>query len=323
MQNKHDFMHMMCFSYGTYDSCRPNSATMRVLQLDLCMNRIHPRLFPDLTTPARPLSKESARRRALLAGIVPLALAAASPRQASAQAGRPVRLLAASDLKFALTLVLERFQSETGEKVEASFGSSGSFAQQILQGLPAELFMSADEDFVYRLADAGLTRTLADAAADRGARYAVGRIALFVPLDSTIALDPQLRGLKAQWRQVSKFAIGNPEHAPYGRAAMQALQKLGLWELVVPKLVLGENISQATQFVSSGAAQAGITALSLALAPEVAKSGRHIAIPASLHAPLRQRMVLLKSATPAAQALFAYLQGAGAREIFARYGFSA
>ena len=290
------------------------------------MRRIPPRLFPDLTTPLRPLSKESARRRALLVGIVPLALAAASPRQASAQAARPVRLLAASDLKFALTLVLARFQSETGQKVEASFGSSGSFAQQILQGLPAELFMSADEDFVYRLADAGLTRTLAgaaSAAADRGARYAVGRIALFVPLDSTIALDPQLRGLKAQWRQVSKFAIGNPEHAPYGRAAMQALQKLGLWELVLPKLVLGENISQATQFVSSGAAQAGITALSLALAPEVAKSGRHIAVPAGLHAPLRQRMVLLKSATPAAEALYAYLQGAGAREIFARYGFSA
>ena len=274
----------------------------------------HPQLRPD---PAC-----WARRRSVLRGLLPLALSLALPGRASAQARQPVRLLAASDLKFALTQILERFQSETGHRVEASFGSSGSFAQQIGQGLPAELFMSADENFVYRLADAGLTRTLAGVA-DRGALYAVGRIALFVPLSSTIALDAGLRGLRAQWGQVSKFAIGNPEHAPYGRAAKEALQKLGLWELVQAKLVLGENISQATQFVSTGAAQAGITALSLALAPEVAKTGRHIALPASLHAPLRQRMVLLKSATPEALALYEYLQGAAAREIFGRYGFSA
>lgn len=271
--------------------------------------------------PARPATSQGVRRRGLLRGLLPVALLAL-PRLASAQARQPVRLLAASDLKFALTQLLERFQSETGHRVEASFGSSGSFAQQIGQGLPAELFMSADEDFVYRLADAGLTRTLAGVA-DRGALYAIGRIALFVPLASTMALDPELRGLRASWPQVSKFAIGNPEHAPYGRAARQALQKLGLWELVQPKLVLGENISQATQFVSTGAAQAGITALSLALAPEVARTGRHIALPASLHEPLRQRMVLLKSATPAALALYGYLQGAAAREVFARYGFSA
>jgi molybdate transport system substrate-binding protein len=242
---------------------------------------------------------------------------------ARAQPGKPVRVAAASDLKFALSLVLARFQSETGQLVQASFGSSGSFARQIQQGLPVDLFMSADEALVFQLADAGLTRQdEAAPGAERGALYATGRIALYLPRSSSIVLDSGLKGLQAQWPQVRKFAIANPEHAPYGRAAREALQQLGLWELVLPKLVLGENISQATQFVATGAAQAGITALSLALAPEVAQSGRHIALPASLHAPLRQRMVLLKSATPAAAALYDYLQSEAARGIFRRYGFS-
>lgn len=274
---------------------------------------------------SKPLLADVPKRRWMAAGLLQAALALGHPLQARAQLAKPVRLAAASDLKFALTLVLERFKTETGHKVEVTFGSSGSFTQQIQQGLPVDLFMSADEDFVYKLADAGLTRMAASAAGqspDRGALYAVGRIALYVPGNSTIELDAGLNGLKAQWSQVRKFAIANPEHAPYGRAAREALQKLGLWEQVLPKLVMGENISQATQFVSTGAAQAGITALSLALAPEVARSGRHLALPASLHAPLRQRMVLLKSATPAAVALYDYLQGAAAREILRRYGFS-
>ncbi|MFZ2294041.1 MAG: molybdate ABC transporter substrate-binding protein [Polaromonas sp.] len=280
---------------------------------------------PAFTPETTLLPTGISRRRWMMAGLAQAALLAAHPLQASAQSAKTVRLAAASDLKFALTLVLARFRAETGHKVEASFGSSGSFAQQIQQGLPVDLFMSADEDFVYQLADAGLTRKVGSAAAqspDRGVLYAVGRIALYVPLNSTIPMDTELKGLKAQWSQVGKFAIANPEHAPYGRAAKQALQKLGLWEQVQPRLVLGENISQATQFVSTGAAQAGITALSLALAPEVARSGRHIALPASLHAPLRQRMVLLKSATPAALALYDYLQAAATQEVLRGYGFS-
>ncbi len=273
-----------------------------------------------------------------VAGLLPVARAQTGP------ADRPLRLAAASDLKFALALVLEQFQKETGHQVDASFGSSGNFARQIQQGLAVDLFMSADEGFVYQLADAGLTRGVPDPAGltpgvphpagltsgarppaglvpDRGVLYALGRIALYVPVNSSIALDAGLHGLKAQWSQVGKFAIANPEHAPYGRAAREALQKLGLWEMVRPKLVLGENIAQATQFVATGAAQAGITALSLAMAPEVARQGRHVALPDTLHAPLRQRMVLLKSASPAARALYDYLQGAAAREVFRRYGF--
>ena len=146
---------------------------------------------------------------------------------------------------------------------------------------------------------------------------------MLVPNGSPIALDAGLRGLKEQWATVTRFSIANPEHAPYGRAAAQALQKLGLWNIVQPKLVLGENISQATQFVTTGAAQAGMTALSLALAQDVASQSKHVVLPASLHEPLRQRMVLTKNAGPAAMALYDYLQGDKAKAILRKYGFSA
>jgi molybdate transport system substrate-binding protein len=176
--------------------------------------------------------------------------------------------------------------------------------------------MSADEDFVFQLSAAGLTQ-------GRGVLYAVGRIAAVVQAGSAVQLDASLNGLREAWPQVQHFAIANPQHAPYGRAARQALERLGLWEMARPKLVLGENIAQATQFVTSGAAQAGITALSLALAPEVRTLARHVVLPASLHEPLRQRMVLLKGARPGAEDFYNFLQGAPARRIFERYGFAA
>ncbi|UUZ70292.1 molybdate ABC transporter substrate-binding protein [Polaromonas sp. P2-4] len=235
--------------------------------------------------------------------------------QSSTIDGKKALVGAASDLKFALTEIVAQFERETSYRFTLNLGSSGNFAQQIRQGLPIELYLSADEDYVFQLADAGLTK-------DRGSLYAVGRIALYVPEGSPIKLDPELRGLKEQWASVTKFAIANPEHAPYGRAAYQALQKLGLWDMVQPKLVMGENISQATQFVATGAAQAGITALSLALAQDVASLGKHMVLPAALHAPVRQRMVLTKHAGPAAIALYDYLQGTKAKAILQKYGFA-
>jgi molybdate transport system substrate-binding protein len=227
----------------------------------------------------------------------------------------PVRVAAASDLQFALAQLAARFTRQTGQAVELNFGSSGKFAQQIRQGLPVDLYMAADEAYVLQLADAGLTQ-------GRGDLYALGRLAALVPTASSIGLDPQLRGLRAGWTGIEHFAIANPEHAPYGRAAQQALTRLGLWDLAQPKLVLGENISQATQFVTSGAAQAGISALALALAPEVAKRARHVVLPADLHEPLRQRMALLRSARPQAQGFYRFLQTADARSILQRYGFA-
>lgn len=234
----------------------------------------------------------------------------------------PIRVAAASDLKFVLGSLLETFQKDSGLQVQVSFGSSGNFARQIQQGLPVDLFLSADEGWVTPLVKAGLSRRLPDGRADEGALYGRGRLALYVPTSSPISLDEQLDGLRAGWQHIQRFAIANPEHAPYGRAAREALQQLGWWERVGPKLVLGENIAQTTQFIATGAAQAGITALSLALAPEVARLGRHVTLPERLHTPLRQRMVLLRNAPAGAVRLYDYLQSAPARAVFTRYGFA-
>jgi molybdate transport system substrate-binding protein len=227
---------------------------------------------------------------------------------------KPLRVAAASDLKFALAHLITIFQQQTGIPIVATYGSSGNFARQISQGLQVDVFMSADEGWVRPLVDAGLTL-------GPGSNYARGRLALLAPTNSAFTLDAQLKGVQAQWQLVHKFAIANPEHAPYGRAAQQTLQALGLWESVRPKLVLGENIAQATQFVTTGAAQVGITALPLASAPEVAAVSRHIALPSHLHAPMMQRMVLLKNANPAAAQWMAYLQSVAAKQVFQRFGF--
>lgn len=261
------------------------------------------------------------RRREVSLGLLALPLAGAWPQRA--QAGEPpMRVAAASDLKFVLGELLAAFQRDTGLRVEASFGSSGNFARQIRQGLPVHLFMSADESWVRQLAEAGLTRRLPDGAADRGVVYGLGRLALIAPTASALTLDPQLRGVRDGWAKVHKFAIANPEHAPYGRAAREALESLGLWQQMQPRLVLGENIAQATQFVTTSAAQAGMTAFALALAPEIARQTRHVVLPGHLHQPLRQRMVLLRDAPPAAQRLYDYLQMPAARAVFVRYGFA-
>jgi molybdate transport system substrate-binding protein len=144
---------------------------------------------------------------------------------------------------------------------------------------------------------------------------------LIVPSNSALSLDPQLKGLAAGAPQIDKFAIANPELAPYGKAGVQALQKLGIWPALQGKIVLGESIAQATQYVSTGAAQAGITALSLALAPELASRTRYVLIPDDLHGPVRQRMVLMKSAGPTARAFYEFLQSPQARAVLTRYGY--
>lgn len=225
---------------------------------------------------------------------------------------------AASDLKFALEEVAARFDKETGQRPLLVFGSSGNFKTQILQGAPFHLFMSADEDFVHQLADAGKTQ-------DRGRLYALGRIGIMVAHGSALKADGQLKDLAAALKdgRLRKFAIANPEHAPYGARAMEALQHAGLWESLRGKLVLGENISQTAQFATSGSTQGGIIALSLARAPAVSRLGSFALIPDSWHRPLRQRMVLLKGAPPEAQAFYAYISSPAARDIMARHGFAA
>lgn len=224
---------------------------------------------------------------------------------------------AASDLKFALEEVSARFERETGHNVRLVFGSSGNFYSQILQGAPFQMFMSADQDFVFKLADAGKT-------ADRGRLYGLGRIGILVPTGSPLRADEGLKDLAAALKdgRLRKFAIANPEHAPYGARAKEALQSAGLWQAIEPKLVLGENISQAAQFATSGSAQGGIIALSLAKAPAVGNLGTFALIPQAWHTPLKQRMVLMKDAPAPLRAFYDYIGTPGAQEIMVRYGFT-
>jgi len=250
-----------------------------------------------------------------LRALVALLLAAVAAAAASAPAAPPV-VAAASDLQFALADIAAAFRRDTGTEIRLAFGSSGNFRTQIAQGAPFELFLSADEAYVEALAAEGRT-------VDRGVRYATGRLVLFVPSGSPLALDPTLADVKAAGAdgRLARFAIANPEHAPYGRAAREALQRAGAWDAVASRLVLGENVSQAAQFATSGAAQGGIFAYSLALSPAVAGKGRYALLPAGSHAPLHQRMVLVKGAGEAARAFYGYLQQPAARAAFRRYGF--
>lgn len=224
---------------------------------------------------------------------------------------------AASDLQFALKEVATAFTKQSGRDVKLSFGSSGNFRRQIAEGAPFELFLSADESYVLALAKEGKTL-------DNGVLYAIGRIALIAPNDSPLKPDAELKYLAAALAsgRIKKFAIANPEHAPYGRAAQQALTKAGLWDKIKPALVLGENVSQAAQFATSGSAQGGIIAYAQVLSPTIAKLGTYALIPAEWHEPLRQRMALTKNAGDDAKLFYQYLQSTPARAIFKRYGFA-
>ena len=222
----------------------------------------------------------------------------------------------ASNLQFALPDIAAEFRRETGREVRPAFGSSGNLRRQIAEGAPFELFLSADAEFVAALAREGRT-------VDDGIVYAIGRLALFVPDGSPLAPDATLRDLARALAdgRLRRFAIANPQLAPYGQAARQALMRAGVWAAIEPRLVLGENISQTAQFAASGAAQGGIVAYSLVRSPTLAGRGRYALLPSSDHDPLVQKMVLLKRAGATAHAFYAYLQGPSAHAIFARYGF--
>ena len=232
-----------------------------------------------------------------------------------AQADVPA-IAAASDLQFALDEISKQFRVSAKRELKLVFGSSGNFFRQIGQGAPFQMFMSADEAFVLKLEQAGKL-------VDKGHLYATGRIVLFAPHGSRLPIDAKLDAMRSALAmgQIKRFAIANPEHAPYGRAAEEALRNMGLWEAIRPRLVLGENVSQAAQFASSGSADGGIFAYSLALSPQIGKLGRYVLIPDAFHQPLHQRMALVKGAGETARMFYEYLQAPAARGVFRQYGF--
>lgn len=255
--------------------------------------------------PASPL------RRALIAALAAVALGG----PAAARDPGPA-VAAAANLQVALPEIVDAYKAETGETVRLTFGSSGNFVRQIRAGAPFEIFLAADEKFIDDLRRDGLTRGAGDL-------YALGRIVLLLPQGSPLKPDATLADLAAAITdgRLKRFAIANPEHAPYGMRAEEALRAAGIWEAIQPRLVLGENVSQAAQFALSGGAEGGIVALSLALAPTLAAQGAHVLIPETMHSPLRQRMALLRGASPAAERFYAWLGGETARATLRRYGF--
>jgi molybdate transport system substrate-binding protein len=230
-------------------------------------------------------------------------------------AAQDIIVAAAADLQSAMQDVVNRFQKETGKTVKVIYGSSGNFFQQIQNGAPFDMFFSANLDYPKKLEAAGLIRP------GSYYQYARGKIVVWVPKDSKIDLSAGLKVLLDP--RVRKIAIANPQHAPYGQAAVSAMQKEGIYEKAKDKFVLGENISQTASFIVSGSADIGVVALSLALSPNMKDKGRYADIPADEYPPIDQACVILSSSknNELAQEFLSYLKSAAVAEILARYGF--
>jgi molybdate transport system substrate-binding protein len=224
---------------------------------------------------------------------------------------RPDELVvaAASDLALAMPALAAAFEEATGTRLTVMLGSSGQIAQQVLQGAPVDVFLSADRVWVERLAEAGMV-----APAGRQV-YARGRLALVTAGHRAPFND--VHELAAA--EVRRVAIANPEHAPYGRAAREALQSAGAWEAMQPRLVFAENVRQALQFVASGNADAAIAALPLMPPGAVGFS----VVPEALHAPLLQEAALIagRPREQAAREFLRFLTGEDGRVVLAQYRF--
>jgi molybdate transport system substrate-binding protein len=227
-----------------------------------------------------------------------------------------IRIAAAADLKFAMDELAGQFEKQTRTKVNVTYSSSGNFLAQIQNGAPFDLFFSADMDYTRKLEAAGLAepRTLCE--------YAIGRIVIWTPADSNadVAKEKWAALLKPE---IQKIAIANPEHAPYGRAAVAALKNAGVYERLKAKLVYGENISQAAQFVQSGNAQAGIIAVSLAISPGM-KDGKRWEIPPDEYSALEQGAILLANGKhkELARQFLDLVKSAAGRATLEKFGFA-
>lgn len=241
----------------------------------------------------------------------------AVPQREATEHASEVRVAAASDLKFALDEVVGAFQQRNPAiTVTPTYGSSGNFYSQLSNKAPFDIFLSADIDYPRKLVEADLASkaTLFD--------YAIGQIVVWVPKDSPV--DVKELGIESLvQRSINKIAIANPKHAPYGRAAEAAMKKLGIYDRVKERLVFGENIAQTAQFIESGAADIGIIALSLAMAPEMKDKGKYWHVPLDSYPTLEQGGVIMSWAkdAEAAQQFKAFVTGHDGRAILKRYGF--
>jgi molybdate transport system substrate-binding protein len=257
------------------------------------------------------------RSVALLGLIALLALVSRVAIPRTEAADREITVAAAADLSAALQEVATNYEKRTGITIKLSFGASGALTQQIQNGAPFDVFFSADMEYPRQLIAGG------QAESATLYRYAVGRLVLWVPADSP--LDVEHKGIDVLLDPaVKKISMANPQHAPYGRAAEAALKHYGLYEKVGDRLVLGENVSQAAQFVESGNAQAGFVALAHALAPAMQGKGKYWMVPAEAYPPLDQGVVLISHSPHRqdASAFLEYVKTAEVSAVLRRYGFS-
>jgi molybdate transport system substrate-binding protein len=230
-------------------------------------------------------------------------------------AAQEITIAAAADLQFAMQDIADRFQKETGRTVKLIFGSSGNFFQQLQNGAPFDIFFSASLDYAKKLEAAGLTEPASYY------QYAKGKIVIWVPKESKIDVSSGLQVLLNP--SIKKIAIANPQHAPYGQAAVAAMQKEHIYDKIQDKLVLGENISQTASFVVSGSADIGIVALSLAISPNMRDRGRYAEIPSDEYPPIEQACVILRSSKnkEAAKQFLSLFKRPAIGDVLRGYGF--
>ena len=245
--------------------------------------------------------------------VVTVILLGLGPRFSKAQ---EITVAAAADLQSVMQDITSRFQKETGKNVKLIYGSSGNFFQQLQNGAPFDMFFSANVDYPKKLEAAGLTEL------GTFYQYAVGKIVVWVPSDSKLDVSSGLRSLLNP--SIKKIAIANPQHAPYGQAAVAAMKKENIYDKVADKFVLGENISQTASFVVSGSADVGVVALSLALSPNMKDKGRYAEISTDEYPPIEQACVVLKSSQQkdTAKAFLNFIKTPAVGDLFRTYGFA-
>lgn len=245
-----------------------------------------------------------------LIAVIALTSVAGCSRRAPTDPTTEILVAAASDLAPAFEELGRHFEQQTGVKVTFSFGSTGTLAKQIENGAPIDLFAAANVEFVDQLEREGLIFP------ETKALYARGRITIWTRADSSSKIE-RIEDLARP--EIARIAIANPEHAPYGRAAREALESAGILKTVEPKLVFGENVRQTMQYAETGNADVAITALSLS----VLSNGRWTLIPEELHKPLNQALAVIKGARleKAARQFAEFINGAQGRPIMRKYGF--
>jgi molybdate transport system substrate-binding protein len=265
-------------------------------------------------------SRKTLLRGLLFAGCV--LISSAGPAQektapAPEKEKTELTIAAAADLSSALKEIADKYEKKTGVTVKLSFGASGALTQQIQNGAPFDVFFSADMDYPRQLITAGV--------ADSGSlfQYAIGKLVLWVPADSP--LDLEHKGMNVLLDpSVKKIAIANPQHAPYGRAAVAALKHAGLYDRISDRLVLGESVSQAAQFAESGNAQAGFVALAHAVAPAMQGKGKYWGVPADFYPALAQGVVVITPSQHKKEAtdFVEYIKTKEIGQLLQKYGFT-